>query len=370
MSIVDDNALSSQFHGTFVAVTPALQSALEHFLAETGNVPGAMVRIRRGDGTVHSAAAGVADRRTGAPMSKQAIFRLASNTKTFTAAAILRTYEQGLLDVDAPVASLVPKPARRLLAAFCGRSPAGRITARQLLQHTSGLPQLDEEALLAVVRERPHKRWTPLERLEFGLRCGPPAGAPGERVTYSDAGYIVLACVLERLSGLPLAATLRQQLRLDQLGLEATYLESLEAPRDAGRPRLRQYAGDLDLSDFDPSFDLYGGGGLISDLADVERFWTALFHGAVFDSERTLATMLTTIPDAGGESRMGMGLSLRRYGEIEAWCKGGFWGTFAAYQADAGLTLAGCVNQATHFVDNDAFSRLQSTLLEIGVSPS
>jgi len=85
-----------------------------------------------------------------------------------------------------------------------------------------------------------------------------------------------------------------RRLTLDPFRLVHTYTESLEPP--AGQPRAHQYFGTLDLYGFDPSFDLYGGGGLVSTVTDLARFWHAVVCGRLFSDSRTLALMIRPSP--------------------------------------------------------------------------
>jgi D-alanyl-D-alanine carboxypeptidase len=137
--------------------------------------------------------------------------------------------------------------------------------------------------------------------------------------------------------------------------MSSTWWETLE-PAPASVPdRAHQFFGDVDTTGFDPSFDLYGGGGLVSTVGDLARFYRALFTGSVFADPTTSATMLTTIdgvkalPDADdsalppGAYRMGVwvieleGLATYRHT--------GFWGTLATYVPELDLTITATVNQ-------------------------
>jgi D-alanyl-D-alanine carboxypeptidase len=193
-----------------------------------------------------------------------------------------------------------------------------------------------------VVLSRPAHRWTPLEQVRFALEHGEPYGAPDETFHYSDTGYVLAGQIIEQVTGLPLAAALRSLLGFGRLGLETTWLESVEPAPAGASPRAHQYIGDLDTYDFDPSFDLFGGGGLVSTTADLARFWRALFAGEVYEQPATLAEMLTV----WSESAAAAGLFRIDVDGHTGWQHGGFWGSEVVHVPDLDLTIALSVGQA------------------------
>ena len=110
---------------------------------------------------------------------------------------------------------------------------------------------------------------------------------PGEGVSLSDTGYVLLGEILERRTGLGLAGSCRSLSQLEKLDLGLTYLETLESRPRAAQPRAHQYYETIDSTGFDPTFDLYGGGGIVSTVDDLARFYRALLEGRVFKSTAT-----------------------------------------------------------------------------------
>jgi D-alanyl-D-alanine carboxypeptidase len=104
-----------------------------------------------------------------------------------------------------------------------------------------------------------------------------------------------LGDLIERATGLPQAAAYRSLIDFDRIGQPATWFETLEPAPAAAPPRAGQYIGGNDIGGVDPSFDLYGGGGLVSTLQDQARFISAVFSGKVFHKAATLKLM-TSIP--------------------------------------------------------------------------
>src|SRR5262249_12470151 len=148
------------------------------------------------------------------------------------------------------------------------------------------------------------RHWTRAEQLRFAMTHGHPLAAPGREFHYADTGYILLGEILERTTGRPLGSALASLLDYRKLGLNDTLLET-PGGREAGQ-RAHQYLGTLDTTAFDPSFDLYGGGGLVSTVDDLARFYAALLGGKVFHRPGTLRTMLGK-PNPHGVADLGMG---------------------------------------------------------------
>jgi D-alanyl-D-alanine carboxypeptidase len=328
------------------AVLVELQALIDGLVADTPSIPGLLVYLSvPALGLEWSGAAGVADRETGEPLVPDSTLRIASNTKTFTAAATLRLVENGALGIDQAIDALLSPESVALLAD--GGYDPGAILVRHLLTHTSGLYDFAEDPAYQEARGTdPTKRWTRAEQVRLAMERGQPLGAPGAVFGYSDTGYILLGEIVERASGLPLADAYRELLGFDRLGLHSTYLETLEPVPAGAAPRAHQYFGEWDTTGFDPSFDLYGGGGLVSSVDDLGRFYRALFQGQVFRDPATLETMLSA-PAPAAAMGGAMGLFRRQTGgEEPCWGHGGYWGSYAFHCPGSDETFAMSWNQA------------------------
>jgi D-alanyl-D-alanine carboxypeptidase len=119
--------------------------------------------------------------------------------------------------------------------------------------------------------------------------------------------------------------------------------------------RAHQFFGDLDVTGFDPSFDLYGGGGLDATVGDMAEFMRALFTGGVYAKPSTADTMLSTVEGLGARpegDRAGlppgayrMGVWVVEVGGFTTYRHSGFWGTLATYVPELDLAVAATVNQ-------------------------
>lgn len=319
----------------------ALQAA-----AAAGKAPMAFYVAGAGTPSAFGAAAGPADPKQ-RPMTTDTPLRIASNTKTFVAATILRLHEQGRIDLDAPIAPLLDPALVRILEADGYRT--GTITVRQLMSHSAGLyDQGSDPRFIKRVLADPDHRWTRAELVGLTTDYADPQSAPGTEFLYSDAGYILLGDIVERLTGKPLAAAVREQLGLDRLGLGATWWEIAEAAPAGAPARAHQYIDGVDATAVHPSFDLFGGGGLLMSARDLALFTAALFEGRVFDRPETLATMLEPGPHRGAEGYR-LGMIVRQADGREIYFHTGFWGTAAYYDPRTRRAVAGVTTEQKAF---------------------
>lgn len=314
-------------------LSAALQQVLTTTVAEQPWLPGVIAAVDCPSCGLHwSGAAGISNLQTGQPLRPDFSFRIASVTKTFTAAAIYRLVEQGALDLRGPLDNLLAEPDLELLKSRGYRTD--QITVKHLLAHTSGLPNYAETPeYIAEVLANPTRRWTRREQVEFAVDHFPPVGEPGKVYAYSDTGYVLLGEILERRSGLSLADVYRHVLGFRRLHLFSTWLESLEPVPPRAGPRTSQYYGDFDILNVDPSIDLYGGGGLVSTVGDLNRFIAALFAGKVV-RRASLASMMTTTVDPYA------GRGLFRLGDTGCWGHGGFWGVVMLHCPAEGVSMS------------------------------
>lgn len=290
-----------------------------------------------------SGVAGVADKATGSKLRPEQPVRIASNTKTYVAAAMLRLVEEGKVGIDAPIATYLP--AEYLEALRGGGYDPAAITVRHLLHHTSGLfDYAMEESFGNAVFGEMSRRWTRIDQVRWAMEKGKPYGAPGTVYHYSDTGYILLGELLERVTGQGLAPALRALLGFDRLRLTSTWLETLE-PAPAGvADRAHQYMDSVDTYAADPSFDLYGGGGLVATPKDMATFTRALLTGKVYRDPKTLELMLSP-PGIATERDYRMGIYVIRLAGDEGYGHSGFWNTFAFHIPATDVAIASSISQ-------------------------
>jgi D-alanyl-D-alanine carboxypeptidase len=325
-----------------------LQALINNHRTSGPNIPSEALNVRTANWS-WSGATGNADGKS-APMTADHVFRIASVTKPYTAAAILRLMEMGKLDIAQPIAPLISDASAAALRK--GGYDPSRISVQQLLAHTSGIyDYAQDEKFRARVMGDPTHQWTRIEQINHAMTFGKPIDAPGKTYGYSDTGYILLGEILERQTGMSLPKAVRTLLRFDRLKLRNTYWEQLE-PKTGTAPFARHYFGDVDMTEVNPSLDLFGGGGMISNVDDLATFLRALVRGEVFDDRRTLAVLMT-VTDAKHDGDVhNNALSLFKVGRYHCLGHGGFWGQLVVHCPETDLTLAWTVNQVEVSNDN------------------
>lgn len=282
--------------------------------------------------------AGMADAAMGRAMTVDTPVRIASNTKTFVAATVLRLHEQGRIALDAPVTRYLDPELAAILAADGYRVET--ITVRHLLGHSGGLyDHGGDPRFVAAMLATPRRQWTRKQLVSLMTEYADPQSLAGTRFQYSDTGYVLLGDIVERVSGKPLAAAVREALRFDALGLSATWWETFEAQPAGSNRRARQHIDGRDVTNVDASFDLYGGGGLVMSVRDLATLFAALFEGRIFDKPETLA-MMTAKGKHDGAERYRLGLFAQPGPKGEIFSHTGFWGTGVYYDPAARRTVA------------------------------
>lgn len=316
-----------------------LQGILERTLSENPNAPGICAYVESARyGLRWSGAAGTVAHGSAAALTPAHSFRIASNTKTYVAAALLRLVEMGFLNLDDPLGDHLPADQKTLLTT--DGYDLNAMTVRQVLSHTSGLADHtgDERAAAAILAD-PQHRWTREEQIALCVTWFDPLDAPGAYYSYSDTGYIILGGIIERITGQNLAAAVRDLDAYDRLGLAHTWWEYLEEPPGATADlRAHQYYGAYDTRDWHASFDLYGGGGIVTNARELALFLRKLLQGEVFQREETLAAMT-----GGGTAEYRLGLMCTELAGRLAWGHQGFWNTFAFHVPTLDVTVAGSI---------------------------
>jgi CubicO group peptidase (beta-lactamase class C family) len=211
---------------------------------------------------------GLADRGTKAAPDADTTFRVGSITKQFTAAAILRLAQEGKLAVTDPIGKLLPDyPA-----------VGAKVTVRQLLEQTSGLPSYTDRDDMAEHKNRPH---TPVQIMAL-FWDQPLEFTPGSQFRYSNSNYVVLGAIIEKVSGQPYGDYLRDHL-FAPAGMTRT--TAGDAPALANRALGYQRRGDalVEAEPLDMSFP-YAAGNVRSTASDLLKWHRALSGGTILNA--------------------------------------------------------------------------------------
>jgi CubicO group peptidase (beta-lactamase class C family) len=275
-------------------------SRLDEIAAETAF--SGVVRVDRADEIVVSKAYGLAHRGWEIPNEVDTRFGLASGTKGLTALTVVSLIEDGALELSTP--------ARALLA---DDLPLIRhdVTVEQLLAHRSGIGDYFDEELEgdaeAYVLAVPAQQLATTEAYLAILDGYPTKFAPGERFAYCNSGYVVLALLAERASGVPFHQLVLERV-CEPAGMRDTaFLRSDELPRGTALGYL-EVNGVWRTNVFHLPVRGSGDGGIYSTVADVRSLWTAFFAGTIV-SAAWVQEMVRPRSDAG-QKRYGLGFWL------------------------------------------------------------
>ena len=262
-------------------------------LVERREVAHAVMAVERGDGSFRWAgAAGDADG-AGTPMRETTPYHVASVTKPYTAAAILRLHERGALSIEQPITDLLPASVTDGLHRLGGTDHTPEITVRHLLQHTSGLANYFEDrprggkSLGEEVFDGADRTWT-IEECSERVRMLRPHFPPGRRIRYSDTNFQLLGAIAAAVTGNSYQRVVRDEL-LEPLGLRSTWFPGDEP--DGAPAAARLFAGGRPLEAPGALRSVAPDGGLVSTVDDGIAFLRALFGGAVFERPETLRAM-------------------------------------------------------------------------------
>jgi CubicO group peptidase (beta-lactamase class C family) len=281
----------------------ALEATVDRIAAETRF--SGVVRFDRGDGTRLAKAYGLAHRGYGKANEVDTQFAIASGTKGLTALTVVSLIEEGRLELATTARSLLGQDLPLI---------GDKVTVEQLLAHRSGIGDYyDEEAGHAVtdyVMPVPVHELANTEAYLRVLGGHPEKFAPGERFSYSNGGYVVLALIAERASGTPFHELVKRRV-CEPAGMRDT--EFLRSDELTGRPA-RGYLG-IDgwrTNVFHLPVRGSGDGGIYSTAADVHAMWAALFAGRIV-SAGWVAEMTRPRSDVPSESmRYGLGFWLHQ----------------------------------------------------------
>ncbi|MBO8198590.1 beta-lactamase family protein [Streptomyces smyrnaeus] len=286
-------------------------------MVEQDGVPGVLAQVEDGAGA-WSGSAGTADYTTGRPRLALDRYRIGSLTKPFVATVLLQLESEGTLRLDDPVGRWLPDVRLGEYGAAVG-GPHRSVTLRQLLGHTSGIPDYAADPALRRTYFSPRflvHRWhshTPEKLIERSL-SRPPLFPPGTRWSYSNTNYLLAGMVIERATGRSYAAEIERRI-LRPLKLEDTALPgtSSRIPGQHGKEYSTLFVPGAhppvrDVTRLNPS--LAGASGeMISSGRDLVRFMRALVTGRLLPP-RQLAEMRAT-RKAGSTDRYGLGLTER-----------------------------------------------------------
>jgi len=273
------------------ALAPALASRIDadarQVLQRTGT-PGATLAIYRNGEPVYIHAYGLGDRERKTPATASTHYEIGSITKQFTAAAILQLQEAGKLDINATLATYLPDAPH-----------AREVTLKQLLSHTSGMPEYLDGPDVEAWAVKP----ATFEQIVARIKDRPLDFPPGSRWSYSNSGYVLLGRVIEVASHESYEHYVKAHL-LVPAGMGQTTTVADEARVPGMAKGYRHTDGNLELAPVIHDTVGWAAGNLVSTVADLER-WNVALQGGKMIRPADYALMTTPAP---GSTDYGLGL--------------------------------------------------------------
>lgn len=357
-----------------------LEQAMDTWLAAS-TAPGVSLSIRLPGEEPINIARGVSDLATGELVTVDDYFRIASITKSMTAATALQLVDEGVIELDAPVTNYLGSD-------WLGTHPsAAEITVAQLMNHTNGLIEYAFDiGFYSESIRRLDTPYEPEEILEF-LSRKDPLFAPGEKYQYETGGFVALGLIIEKVTGNSAAAEMRARI-LEPAGAEHIFLTPEEFPPESVvngyvRGELFLAFNLLDRDAFegtmigsDPVIDVlsgeqavlqsagWTGGGNEARLESVSAVWKAMFDGTIL-SPAAIESMTTTVFD----SNYGLGLSVTEEQGTTVYAHGGGVPGFrsqAGYLPDYDISYAFSANLIP-LPDGTDVSTLTEVILPLAV---
>jgi CubicO group peptidase (beta-lactamase class C family) len=250
---------------------------------EDGEIPGAVILVARRGRIILHEAFGFRDLARTRLMQRDALFRMASNSKAVTAAGIMLLVEDGRLNLDAPLGTY--------LTVF--DNDAWRpITLRHLLTHTSGI-RIAPLFLTPLLDSSPDGRPAPDLRREVGRFAEiPPQEKPGTTYSYNNAGFNILAAVIEQVTG-----SYKDHLRTrlyEPLGMRDSCNHEADANRERMSTVMKRQADGTWKAVWTPGDApdwpfARGSGGMVSSARDYAVFCQMLLNKGVFGGKQILS---------------------------------------------------------------------------------
>lgn len=279
---------------------------------ERSGVPGFAVAVVSGNHVVHARGFGEAgeDR----PATTETPFVLGSTSKSFTALAAMQLVDAGRLDLDAPAREYVPE------FQLADQRAADRITVRQVLQQTTGLPATAGGPIVRSAADG-----TALKALRE-LHGATLATPPGAAFKYANANYILAGLIIERASGEPYPQYIQRHI-FTPLGMRHSYVDLDAAKRDGLATGHRYWFG-LSTT-HGPTFraGVQSAGYLMSSAQDMGRYLAMyLNHGVTADGDRIVSQRgLETMLAPGRPGKMGAWSDHADARYAMGWYVGGPW---------------------------------------------
>ena len=291
--------------------------------------PAVLAAVSDSKGESAGVAVGKGSLETGQAPPMDGEVRVGSNTKTFVAVVVMQMVQEGKVGLDEPIETYLPGLIR-------GEGVDGsRITVRQLLQHTSGLPEYTDTTPGSGDIFQIKDHYIPPRDLLDTALGKPAAFEPGTQWAYTNTNYVVLGMLVERVSQRPVGEQIDERI-VKKLGLSHTYFPAPGEEKIRGTHPQGYHlsaGGKLaDITEMDPAW-AWAAGAMVSTPSELNTFFQAVFDGRLL-SQSSIDEMKNGAVDASSHLGPGTVYGLGLIGTPLS-CGGTSWGhggTIHGYQ--------------------------------------
>lgn len=323
MSVFAGSIFAQIVHPSDSALTALDSTVLDHL--QKNNIPGGLVAVASKGEIIHMKTYGMANAELSVPVTDSTVFEIGSISKQFVSAAALLLVEENRLDLDDQIHKFLP----HLPGEWLG------VTVRQLLTHSSGIPDYEEIRSYDVYRFR----LTPEEVVKIA-HSRPMDFESGTGYYYSNTGYFLLSMIVERIEGRPLGDILNSRI-FNPLGMTQTRLADPEAiiPHRASGYWVNKRGELINRNPTETSSTL-AAGGLLSSVHDLVKWDAALYGDQLLAAGSKTAMWTPVILPNGRNTGYGFGWNVRPYKDLRS-------------QSHSGM-VAGFVANFSRFPDQEA----------------
>jgi CubicO group peptidase (beta-lactamase class C family) len=274
-----------------------MDMAIQEFM-NANNVPGALIAVASKGQLLHLKEYGMANVELGVPVAENTVFEIGSISKQFVSAATMLLLQEQKIELDDPINEYLSDLPSEWLG----------VTIRQLLLHTSGIPDYEEIRSYDVYRFR----LTPEEIIKIA-HSRPMDFAPGTGWYYSNTGYFLLSMIVERVEGRPLGEVLKTRIfePLDMTQTRFADPEEIIMRRAAGY--WVNKTGQLINRNPTETSSTLGAGGLLSSALDLARWDAALYEDDLLSAESKTAMWTSVVLPSGQDTEYGFGWRVTPY---------------------------------------------------------
>ena len=344
------------------------QDIIDSIYQENPESIGLMVHIESPKNAISwSGSAGYSDKEKQSPLKPDQPFLIASSIKTYISSTVLRLQEEGKLNIEDPIGNYLSEKT-----AVMFRSDGyqlDKIKIKHLLSHTSGIYNYGNDEYIEWIDKNQKHRWTRDEQIQLSIERGDPVGKPQEIFEYADVNYLLITEIIEEVTQKPFYTAMRELLKYDELNLSNTWFPTLEDKPTKTPELVHQYwtqkefgLNKIDIAwdskEQDISWDLYGGGGIATSVAELAQFSYHLFTGEIIEDINVLELIKTDVTTTDRiPKNYRLGLAEAKVKDLQCYGHGGFWGTIVFYIPELDASISVCVLER-----NGKMKSIKSTL--------